>query len=370
MDTQTPGGLGKSDGRPFIDLDGDSDSYNMLVDPLGDNDEDILFDDDRVTIKQYDDDGGDSSSDNDHYGNEGGGWLEYSEDDDDDDDIDGFNNLTADQEDDNLFGADRHKRATKKNKRKKNGDDDEINNDDNSSSNDNRIDHDEDMDDEDDDDDDTMTRAGLSRLRRNFGLPMLDLFGGMMTGLAGQFRNILENLSNHDDQTQQLIALQELAETLSISTEEDLAGFFQCDLFMCELVKIMKGAGADTSPHGTDEDTMLAFALNEQYGGGNPELMLLACRCISNLLDVLPSSASYVVGHGAVAILCDKLKAIEYIDLAEQALGVRTKKKKKKTCTYSLSATSLSSLGSRKSGGSSSYCCHPIWWSKRLPYVL
>lgn len=316
-----------------MDSGGESDSYHMLVDPLGDNDEDVLFDDDRVTVKQYGDDG-DSSSDNDHYGNQGGGWLDYSEgdDDEDDDDIEGLNPIT-DEDDDILFGSDRHKRTTKakattmnkKSKRKKNKDEDETNDDDNSSSNDNGIDNDEDM----DDDDDTMTRAGLSRLRRNFGLPMLDLFGGMMTGLAGQFRNILENLSNHNDQTQQLIALQELAETLSISTEEDLAGFFHCDSFVRELVKIMKGTALDTSSHaagaGADEDMMLAFALNEQYGGGNPELMLLACRCISNLLDVLPSSASSVVAHGAVGILCDKLKSIEYIDLAEQALGVRTK---------------------------------------------
>ncbi|KAI8337685.1 hypothetical protein BC941DRAFT_425909 [Chlamydoabsidia padenii] len=301
--------LNQSEDRSHSELTDNSDLYDMLVDPFEDN-EGTLFGD-QDSIKNY----GDSSSDNDHHENHDG-WMEYSE---DNDDIDKDDDMDDGDDDDILFGSGGHKR--KMNSKKDNN----ISDDDNSSSNGNGIDND----DNDDLDDGIISSSGLSRMRRNFGLPMLDIFGGMMTGMAGQFRNILENLSNHSDQTQQLIALQELAETLSISSEEDLAGSFQCDAFVRELVKIMKGFGDGTNPPGSgsamDEDMMLAFALNEQYGGGNPELMLLACRCISNLLDVLPSSASSVVAHGAVGILCDKLKAIEYIDLAEQALGALEK---------------------------------------------
>ncbi|ORX47415.1 hypothetical protein DM01DRAFT_1339048 [Hesseltinella vesiculosa] len=177
----------------------------------------------------------------------------------------------------------------------------------------------EDDDDDDDDDDDE-----LSRLRQHLGLHMPGLFGNGLLGNGGQFRNILNNLNNSEEPTQQLIALQELAETLSISNEETLLGLFPCDAFVKALVKIMKGPEMD-------EDMLLALAMSEQDGdglglqGGNPEMILLACRCLSNLLDVLPSAASSVTSNGAIQLLCDKLKSIQYIDLAEQALGALEK---------------------------------------------
>ena len=52
----------------------------------------------------------------------------------------------------------------------------------------------------------------------------------------------------------------------------------------------------------------------------NPELMLLACRCLSNMIEALPTSATVVIDNGAAAILTAKMLNIEYIDLAEQAL--------------------------------------------------
>ncbi len=48
--------------------------------------------------------------------------------------------------------------------------------------------------------------------------------------------------------------------------------------------------------------------------------MLLAARAITHLADVLPASCSSIVRHGAVTVLCGRLLAIEYIDLAEQSL--------------------------------------------------
>jgi hypothetical protein len=52
----------------------------------------------------------------------------------------------------------------------------------------------------------------------------------------------------------------------------------------------------------------------------SPEMMLLACRCLCNLVEALPGSAPAVVDAGAASALTAKLLNIEYMDLAEQAL--------------------------------------------------
>jgi E3 ubiquitin-protein ligase TRIP12 len=187
----------------------------------------------------------------------------------------------------------------------------------------NHEDEDEDEDDDEDDDDE------LGRVRRTLGLQMQGLFGGIMSGGgsdSSRFRSILSSLKNNDDPTMQLIALQELAEILSVSSEDNLAGYFSSDNFSKELVRIMKGpdelviGGSDDM----DEDMMLALAMSEGFSGGNPEVMLLACRCISNLLEAMPTAVTSVVFHGAIRVLTQKLKSIQYIDLAEQALYVRS----------------------------------------------
>ena len=51
-------------------------------------------------------------------------------------------------------------------------------------------------------------------------------------------------------------------------------------------------------------------------------MMLLACRCLANLLEALPNSVNAIVYAGAVPVLCAKLLEIQYIDLAEQTLSV------------------------------------------------
>lgn len=176
--------------------------------------------------------------------------------------------------------------------------------------------HDEEEDDEDDEDDE------LSSVRRTLGLQMQGLFGGIMSSDASRFRSILSSLKNQDDSTMQLIALQELAEILSVSSEDNLAGYFSSDSFSKELVRIMKGPDEIMATEDMDEDMMLALAMSEGFSGGNPEVMLLACRCISNLLEAMPTAVTSVVFHGAIRVLCQKLKSIQYIDLAEQALYV------------------------------------------------
>jgi E3 ubiquitin-protein ligase TRIP12 len=64
----------------------------------------------------------------------------------------------------------------------------------------------------------------------------------------------------------------------------------------------------------------LVRLLSQDHSG--PEVMLLACRALTQLIDTLPASASVLVHHDAVPTLCAKLLSIEYIDVAEQALQV------------------------------------------------
>lgn len=163
--------------------------------------------------------------------------------------------------------------------------------------------------------------------------------GSYMMTLSSRLKTILENIKPKANPTTRLIALQELAELLSISTEDTLSGYFSIDSFVKELVRIMGGTGnnedgddgdnddSDDSPDvEQDEDAALAAALAMSTGGmpgeESLEAQMLACRCLANLMEALPGCAHTVVYHGAVPVLCSKLIEIQYIDLAEQTLSV------------------------------------------------
>ncbi|KAI9280212.1 hypothetical protein BC943DRAFT_283384 [Umbelopsis sp. AD052] len=174
---------------------------------------------------------------------------------------------------------------------------------------------DEDDDEEDDDTKDeefdfTGAEADMPADMRRFFASMRGMGGvrDMTSDQSKRMKSILNNLRNRTDPSMQLVALQGLAELLSVSTEDTLAGIFNSEPYVKELVHILKGS-----------DTMLDF------GAGNPEMMLLACRCISNLIEAMPSAMGTVVYSGAVPVLCQKLKEIQYIDLAEQALSTLEK---------------------------------------------
>ena len=165
--------------------------------------------------------------------------------------------------------------------------------------------------------------------------------GSYMLNLSSRLKTILENIKAKADPTTRLISLQELSELLSISTEDNLSGYFQIDAFVRELVRIMGGKGSNEDEDGNDgddneesnsneeqdEDAALAAALAMSTGGplpgqDSPEAQVLACRCLANLMEALPGCAHTVVYHGAVTVLCSKLVEIQYIDLAEQSLSV------------------------------------------------
>ncbi|KAG5437641.1 hypothetical protein PCANB_000678 [Pneumocystis canis] len=129
---------------------------------------------------------------------------------------------------------------------------------------------------------------------------------GVFSGVASRFKSILNSLKQKNDPSIQLIALQGLSELLIVSTEDVLNSYFSPDLFIKELLSIMQASGS---------------GFYEQ----NPEIVLLACRCLTNLMEALPSAISNVVYGGAIPILCQKLLEIQYIDLAEQALSTLEK---------------------------------------------
>ncbi|CEQ41607.1 SPOSA6832_03348, partial [Sporobolomyces salmonicolor] len=165
---------------------------------------------------------------------------------------------------------------------------------------------------------------------------------GMMSGMSGRLKGLLTALRDKEgDATAKLMALQELAELLSISTEDTLAGYFQIEAFSKELVAIVRGdsngmgggAGGGGGGGMTAEEA-IAFGLdpNEVCGGGggdteenDVQMMLLACRCLANLMEALPGSAHSIVYAGAVPVLCRKLEDIQWIELAEQTLSTLEK---------------------------------------------
>ncbi|KAL8681792.1 MAG: hypothetical protein Q9186_002107 [Xanthomendoza sp. 1 TL-2023] len=156
-----------------------------------------------------------------------------------------------------------------------------------------------------DDGDDPFRSSFLGHGAHPAGLSStLRTLSGMVTGSSTKLRDILPNLREKDDPSIQLIALQELSELFLVSTEDNLSGQFSPDQFVKELVTLMQP---------------------NEFGEENPEMMLLACRCIANLMEALPPSTANVVYGGAVPVLCQKLLEIHYIDVAEQALSTLEK---------------------------------------------
>ncbi|KAI1608831.1 E3 ubiquitin-protein ligase TRIP12 [Exophiala viscosa] len=133
----------------------------------------------------------------------------------------------------------------------------------------------------------------------------LRALSGMMSGMSSRLRDILNNLRQVDNPTMQMVALEELSNLLLVSNEDNLSGQFSPDPYVKELVALMQP--------------------NPITGEENPEVMLLACRCLANLMEALRGSVANVVYGGAVPVLCQKLLDIQYIDVAEQALSTLSK---------------------------------------------
>jgi len=124
-------------------------------------------------------------------------------------------------------------------------------------------------------------------------------FNSVSVATKSQWQAILNGIKSDDDETLRLQCLMELCNHLVVLTEDHLNGF-KVDQFVPPLVSIIQ---------------------NSQ----DPNLMLFVCRAFSHLLEALPTSVGHLVRNGAIPALCEKLLAVEYIDLAEQVINALLK---------------------------------------------
>ncbi|KDN53300.1 hypothetical protein K437DRAFT_219360 [Tilletiaria anomala UBC 951] len=153
----------------------------------------------------------------------------------------------------------------------------------------------------------------------------LRAMAGFLSGLSRRFKTILSSLRNRFDPAERLVALQELSEVLSVSSEDSLAGYFPTESFVKELIALLGGNPSDASIESgvvaPDSDVAAALAAADAADAGdNTEIMLLAARCLTNLMEAMPYATHSVVTNGAIPLLNSKLMFIEFIDLAEQVL--------------------------------------------------
>ncbi|MQM13235.1 hypothetical protein Taro_046161 [Colocasia esculenta] len=141
---------------------------------------------------------------------------------------------------------------------------------------------------DDDDDPDTGDDGGYHVGSRGAAVR----YGCSMSG--EKIKSVLSSLGQEAGVGAQLAALTELCEMLSFGSEDSLSSLV-ADSFAEALVRL---AGHES----------------------NADIMLLAIRALAYLCDVLPRSATAIVKHGALPVLCGRLMSIEYLDVAEQGI--------------------------------------------------
>ncbi|KAI4349199.1 hypothetical protein L6164_009821 [Bauhinia variegata] len=109
-----------------------------------------------------------------------------------------------------------------------------------------------------------------------------------------KIKKIISMLNEESEPSTQLAVLTELCEVLSFCTEGSLSSITS-DSLAPLLVKMAKHES-------------------------NLDIMLLAIRAITYICDVYPRSTGFLVRYDAVPALCQRLLAIEYLDVAEQCL--------------------------------------------------
>jgi E3 ubiquitin-protein ligase TRIP12 len=109
-----------------------------------------------------------------------------------------------------------------------------------------------------------------------------------------RLKTVMAGLKADADDCRQLDSLTELCEVLTMGNED-----------------LLRNTSADTLV------PLLVALLNAEH---NPDIMLLASRALSHLMDLMPSWCAAVVHYEAVPLFCARLLSIEYIDLAEQSL--------------------------------------------------
>ncbi|CAA0807744.1 E3 ubiquitin-protein ligase UPL3 [Striga hermonthica] len=151
----------------------------------------------------------------------------------------------------------------------------------------------------------------LEGLLRKISAEMSDIIAASSSTASQQserLNRILSDLRAEGEESQQVEALMELTEVLSMATEASLRSF-SYDSFVPVLVGLVNYES-------------------------NPNIMLLAARALTHLVDVVPSSCGEVVRYGAVPCFVARLLSIEYMDLAEQSLQAlkRISEEQPETC--------------------------------------
>ncbi|RZC83782.1 hypothetical protein C5167_046560 [Papaver somniferum] len=114
-----------------------------------------------------------------------------------------------------------------------------------------------------------------------------------------KFTMVLKSLSDENtDVSGQLSSLTELCDVLSFCTESSISG----------------STAAALSP------LLVKLARHES----NPDIMLYSIRAITYLVDVLPGISVLLARVDAVPAICERLMAIEYMDVAEQRVATST----------------------------------------------
>lgn len=135
-----------------------------------------------------------------------------------------------------------------------------------------------------------------SLLRRQSPQSMEDALSGGVSRFSSMFRDL-----KSDDGARQITALTELSEYLSFSSEEALISFP-----METFVPVLIGLLEDQS----DGDELAAQA------------MILSCRCLFNVVDILPPTTRIITAAGGLPVLCANLLNVAYIDVAELAVAI------------------------------------------------
>lgn len=141
-------------------------------------------------------------------------------------------------------------------------------------------------------------RAGpttLQGLLRRLGADLSDIFPGNSGSSHSRLQQLRNAIASPESTEQQLEALSDLCEFLSVGTEESMVSF-SVNLFVGPLVNLLRT-------------------------GTNIEVKIYAARALTHMMEALPSSSSAIAINGAAGPLCQNLLAIEYIDLAEQSLS-------------------------------------------------
>lgn len=135
----------------------------------------------------------------------------------------------------------------------------------------------------------------LQGLLRRLGADLSDIFPGNSGSSHSRLQQLRNAIANPDNTEQQLEALSDLCEFLSVGTEESMVSF-SVNLFVGPLVNLLRT-------------------------GANIEVKIYSARALTHMMEALPSSSSAIAINGAAGPLCENLLTIEYIDLAEQSLS-------------------------------------------------